>query len=409
MSGLIKYREERAAEDAAFRLDVVPTRLCRVLLPVWRADVEADIHDSEPYDLIDRYLEAALARGGLASAAELSQFYGLDIAVVSSAVRFLESIGHLSRSADGRLTLTEIGFQSVREGKRYVRRVRDRRQLYFDGFTRQPLTRAYYDQRTVAFLDGAELARLVAATGYGNDAFTPVMPIPSISPGPGQVAALAQLPAAKRDHFNLPEQVMRPELRGDPEQVYLPAYVIRAVDAGGVVSYLAYTQVSQESDPEWSQVCAVAEEIAMLVENEYQSGRRESDEKRVRRWVEKVYSGEFDVGWRGGLLIAPLPAEAFDGSGDRLKPRRIGSFVSMGGWFFRLWCADEQLRCLALLDLAQSYLGRRSELDPDAAASRLTRFCRQVGFRPLSPTEIGHLARNDGRGSLADQLDQLSG
>ncbi len=62
---LIKYPEERAVEDAAFGRGLIPTRLCRMLLPVWRADVQATIFDSEPYDLIDRFLEAAIAKGGL--------------------------------------------------------------------------------------------------------------------------------------------------------------------------------------------------------------------------------------------------------------------------------------------------------------------------------------------------------
>jgi hypothetical protein len=46
--GLIRYPEERAVEDAAFGLGLTPTRLCRMLLPVWRADVRATIYDSEP-------------------------------------------------------------------------------------------------------------------------------------------------------------------------------------------------------------------------------------------------------------------------------------------------------------------------------------------------------------------------
>jgi hypothetical protein len=158
VSTLIRYPEERAVEDVAFGVGLTPTRLCRLLLPVWRADVRATIYDSEPYDLIDRYLEAAIARGGLGSVGELSEFYGLDATVMDSAARFLESIGHLSRDHGGRLALSDIGLQSVREGKRYTRALEDRRHLYFDGFTCQPLTRAFYDDRVVTFLGRAALA-----------------------------------------------------------------------------------------------------------------------------------------------------------------------------------------------------------------------------------------------------------
>jgi hypothetical protein len=80
----------------------------------------------------------------------------------------------------------------------------------------------------------------------------------------------------------------------------------------GVVGYLAYTQASQEADPEWSQVCSVAEEVAALVENEYQSGRDEGEEKAARRWAEKRSpGGQYDIGWRSGLLVATFPASAF--------------------------------------------------------------------------------------------------
>jgi hypothetical protein len=397
-------------------MGLIPTRLCRLLLPVWRADVQATIYDSEPYDLIDRYLEAAIAQGGLGSVAELAQFYGLDLAVISSAARFLESIGHLSRDGAGRLTLSDIGLQSVREGKRYLRELRDRRHLYFDGFTGQPLTRPFYDERTVTFLDAAGLARLVAEAGSGSrhspaarDAFTLVNRIPPTGFGPEALSALVQMPAAERDRFNLPEQVISPSLVGTPEQVYLPAYVVRAVDAGGVVGYLAYTQASEEADPEWSQACAVAEEVAVVVENEYQSGRDEGEENAARRWVEKRYTGRFDVSWRNGLLVATVPARAFDGDGgDGLEPRRIGSFTRMDGWYFQVWCDDERLRYRALLDLTESYLIGRTRVAPGAAAKRLERFGRQVGFGPLTAAEIAKLARKEGRKDLAARLDKLT-
>lgn len=413
MSALIKYPEERAVEDAAFRMGLTPTRLCRFLLPVWRADVQATIHDSEPYDLIDRYLESAIANGGVGSVQELAEFYGLDPVVVSSAIRFLESIGHLSQDTGGRLTLLDLGLQSVREGKRYTRPVEDRRHLYFDGFTCRPLTRAFYDDRVVTFVDAAGLANLVseAAASPGQSAargvFTLVNRIPPAGFDPEALSVLAALPAAERDRYNLPEQVIAPSLTGKPEQVYLPAYVVRAVDQHSAVRYLAYTQASQEADPEWSTVCSVTEEVAMLVENEYQSGRDEGEENAARRWVERRFTGRFGIGWHDGLLVATLPAGAFDGGNDGLQPRRVGSFVKMEGWYFRLWCDDRGLRQRALLDLADSYLGRRTKIAQDAP-KRLAAFGRQMGFGPLPPADIAQLARKAGRENLAAQLDKLT-
>ena len=412
---LIKYPEERAVEDAAFGRGLIPTRLCRMLLPVWRADVEATIFDSEPYDLIDRFMEAAIAKGGLRTEEEIAEFYGLDRAVVGSASRFLESIRHLSRGRGGELELLDLGVRSVREGKRFTRELKDRRHLYFDGFTGGPLTKPFYDDRFVTFIDKERLASVVAEAGGGpgqyqaRGAFTLVMPIPPRAFGQQSLTALAELPATERERFNLPEQVVKPVLAGPAEQVYLPAYVVRAVDEAGVVAYLAYTQASQEADPEWSRVCGVAEEVAALVENEYQSGRDEGEEKAARRWAEKRSpGGHCDVGRRNGLLIATLPASAFTGSGrDTLQPQRIGSFVKMDGWYFQVWCADERLRVDGLLNLADSYLKSRSKVDPDLAVKRLVSFGRQTGFGPISPEQVARLARKAGKKQLAEQLDKL--
>jgi hypothetical protein len=402
VSRLIKYPEERAVEDTAFGQGLTPARLCRVLLPVWRVDVRATIYDSEPYDLIDRYLEAAIARGKLQSVRELAEFYSLDMAVMGSAARFLESIGHLSRDGGGRLALSEMGLESVRQGKRYTRALEDRRHLYFDGFTCGPLTRAFYDDRAVTFLDGTGLAGVLAETARG--AFTPIDRIPQLAFDPEALSALAQLDAGERDRFNLPEQVISPTIAAAPEQLYLPLYVVRAI-GNGAVRYLAYTQASQEADPEWSQVCTAAVEVATVVENEYQSGRNEGEEKAARRWVERRFTGRFDVGWRDGILVADLPAAAFSGT-DGLEPRRIGSFIKMDGWYFRLWCDDDSLRHRALLDLTDTYLGARAKATADKTAKRLTRFSRQVGLSPMSTAQLAHLARNAGRKTLATQLDK---
>jgi hypothetical protein len=404
VSGLIKYPEERAIEDAAFGHGLTPTRLCRLLLPVWRVEVQATIYDSEPYDLIDRYLELAIARGGLRSEPELADFYGLDTAVTGNAVRFLESIGHLSRDTGGRLVLSELGLRSVREGKRYARVLEDRRHLYFDGFASRPLTRPFYDDRSVTFLGPARLAEVLAETGW--NVFTPVIRIPEPFFAPQALTALAQLPAAERNRFNLPEQVVSPTLV-TADTIYLPAYLVRAVDPGGAVCYLAYTQASQEADPEWSQVCASAVEVATLIENEYQSGQDEGEANAARRWVERRFTGRFDVSWRDGILVATLPATAFAGE-DSLEPRRIGSFVKMDGWYFRLWCDDKALRQRALLDLAETYLSARAKVTADQSAARLDRFCRQVALGPISAPDLAQLARNSGRQSLAAQLDKLA-
>jgi hypothetical protein len=262
----------------------------------------------------------------------------------------------------------------------------------------------------VTYLDGAGLARHLAEAGHeqSRGAFTPMIRIPLIGFGPDSLASLAALPASERNRFNLPEQVDKPVLAGDPEQVHLPAYLVRTVDQAGALGYLAYTQAAQEADPEWSRACASTQEVRTLVENEYQAGRDESEQNAARRWVEKRFSGKFGLEWRQGLLVATLPASAFPEPADTFEPRRIGSFIKMDGWYFQLWCDDERLRRRGLLQLTDAYLGARTRISSESAVKRLTRFGRQTGFGPLSPAEITTYARQAGKTALAAQLGKLT-
>ena len=408
MGKFIRYPEERALEDVAFGRGGTPTRLCRMLLPVWHADVRATIYDSEPYELIDRYIDAAVATCGLETVAELAGFLGLDEVVVDRAARFLVAIGHLSQdSATGRLAVEELGRMSVHEGKRYRRELEDRRKLYFDGFMSRPLTRPYYDERAVTFVPAAELRAALAE--HDGPGFTPVQPIPVTAFDPSALSWLETMP--DRDRFNLPAQVIAPSLIGPASQVFLPAYVIRAEVASGV-EYLAYTQAGDEADAEWSRVCSAVPEIAGVVENENLVGSVGKEEDAARNWVSRRFSGRFDLARWEGLLLATLPASAFTGSGESgesgVPLSKLGSFVMMNTWFFRLWCDDVSLRRRALLERADSYLGARTRMDPADVTGRLQRFGWQLGFDPMTPGDLRELARKAGKRALAAQLDALT-
>src|SRR4051812_19990309 len=93
---LIRYPEERALEDAVYRVGVRPTRIFALLLPVLCVEIEATVTDGEPYELIDRYLGRAIAEGGLHTTVELADFLALDEVLVDRALRFLTAIGHVT-------------------------------------------------------------------------------------------------------------------------------------------------------------------------------------------------------------------------------------------------------------------------------------------------------------------------
>jgi hypothetical protein len=404
MSELIKYQETRALEDVAFRLGGTPMRLWRMLLPVHEVEVRATVYESEPYDLIDRYVDAAVGRCGLGTVGELAGLLGLDEELTDRAVRFLTAIGHLGRDpATGRLVLSDLGQLSVREGRRYRRELEDRRKLYFDGFTCGPLTRRYYD---TTFLDQAAMAAELADRG---PSFRPLISFSGPQLDPVALTALAEM--KDRDEYNLPAAVVSPTLLKSTT-VYLPAYVVRAA-IGGRLGHRAYTQVANAGDDNWSAVCSGAPEITALTENE-DSEDRQDHEDAARRWVSTRFAGRFELGQQDMLLQATLPADAFtrpdadSGAGPGIPLSRLGSFVMMNTWFFRLWCDDSTLRHQALLARADAYLGSRTLTSAADATERLTQFGRQLGLAAMPVGELRALAENAGLGTLAAQLNRLA-
>ncbi|MFC7528201.1 hypothetical protein [Actinoplanes sp. GCM10030250] len=118
--------------------EVRPVRILPLLLPMWAAEVVATVRESQPYDVFDRYLARAIDEGGMVDPAELAGFFGVEPAIVSRALRFLAGIGHLGRD-DGKLSLTELGRQSLADGRRYQLAKGRRMLLRFDGFAGEPV------------------------------------------------------------------------------------------------------------------------------------------------------------------------------------------------------------------------------------------------------------------------------
>jgi hypothetical protein len=396
----------------AFRLGGTPVRLWRMLLPVYEVEVRATVYESEPYDLIDRYVDAPVGRCGLGTVGELAGLLGLDEELTDRAVRFLSAIGHLGRDpATGRLVLSDLGQLSVREGRRYRRELEDRRKLYFDGFTCAPRTRRYYD---TTFLDRAAMTAELAARGA---AFRPVISFAGPQLNPAALTSLAEM--KNRDEYNLPAAVVSPTLLTSTT-VYLPAYVVRAI-IGGRLEHRAYTQVASAGDDHWSAACSTTPEITALTENE-DSEDRQDHEDAARRWVSARFAGRFELDQQDMLLQATLPADAFTrpdrvpdtgsgsgpGPGPGIPLSRLGSFVMMNTWFFRLWCDDSALRHQALLARADAYLGSRTRTSAADAMERLIQFGRQLGLAAMSAGELRALAENAGLGTLAAQLDRLA-
>jgi hypothetical protein len=377
----------------------VPRRIFALLLPVWRVEIRATVTEGQPYELIDRYLERGIAEAGLTTAAELARFFALDQTLVDRALRFLAAIGHLTDSGD-RLGLTPLGEQSVRDKVRYEVIREDRRTLYFDGFGSRPLTRPYYDSRTVTMLTAAELGQALARDA--GPRFIQLVSTYGFRP-----EALAELAGNRdRDRFNLPERIDRPEQIGT-EQVYLPLYVLHATECSGRARHLAYTQASAEEDADLTALCEQTPEIAGVLDTEERSARSRLDGTRIADWLRsRGIADARPARLAGGTWRVTLPAASF-GTDGPMSISKLGSFVVLGSEFFQVWSADERVRQRALLERIDAYLGSRTRPTQADVEPRLAQIATQLDLGALDLPALRTLAQRADRKSLAAQLARL--
>jgi hypothetical protein len=392
---LIRYGEHRALEHAAYALGRTPTRIVKLLLSVHRVEVQATVTEARPYALIDRYLEHGIAEGRLQSVAELADFFFLDPNLVDRAIRFLAAIGHV-RETGGVLSLTDLGYQSVRDGKRYEVVQQDRRALYFDGFGSRPLSRRYYGSGRVTFLSSTD----------HHGWFTPVSSLRSFRP-----AALTDLARdPKRDDYNLPGRV--DDLRMlSAEEVFLPAYVVRTLGPERD-RHVVYTQIDDEDDPEITALYAGTPEAASLVELEENASDGGLNLSRAQEWLAKTGLGEFEPSRRAdGTWQLVLPTRAFGRTAEKndgLWATKVGSFVVLGSDLIHIWCPDEKLRTDVLLRRMDRFLAHRSRISASDVKVQLSRFTRQLQLGPIDIPTLRHMAAGADLHGLAAQLSELS-
>jgi hypothetical protein len=392
---LIGYPQTRALEDTAYGHDMAPTRVFAVLLPVWSVAFTATVTDGEPYGLIDRFLCRGIDEAGLDTPGELAAFLSLERPLVDKALRTLEETGQLTRTR-GRLALTEVGRASVRDGVRHVTRVRTRRRMYVDAYGSRPLPAECQDRGAVAYLSTADAADL-PSDGPRFHLLAHHRPL--------RREALTSL-AEDRDRarFGLPRRVT--DVAGVSEGlVYLPLYVVRALDGDGAVRYLAYSRAGSEASPELSAICQRTDEIRGVLETEEVDGRAERDETRAREWLRgrEIRSGRV-ARLPGGSWRVTVPAAAFD---DTLVITMLGSYVAVGSGFFQVWCTDRRARQRALAERVGAIVGSRPRIDRAEADEVVGRIARQLELGPMDTAGLRKVAARVGRQALADQLGRL--
>jgi hypothetical protein len=399
--GLIRWPEVRVLEDVAYGQRATPTRIFAILLPVYRVTIKATITDGEPYNLIDRYLERGMAEADLHTPADLARFFGLDEVVTERALRFLAAIGHVTMR-DEQVELTELGYRSVRDKVRYVVARQDRRVLYFDAFGSRPLPQRYYDTRNVELLTSAAPATAVGAREWPR--FTTLFSRLGLRP-----EALAELARrADRARFNFPDRIDDPEPLEAPESVFLPVYLVRAIEPSNRVRLFAYTQATEvaAADLDVTDLCERTPEVAAVVEAE-QRDSASASRRKLSAWLDRRTGDASGLQQLdNGAWQVTLPSSSFGGDAA-LGLSTVGSFIPLNQDILHIWCEDVEVRRDALLERIDNYLSHRARPGRADTEERVTRFADQLGLGAIDLPTLRRQAVEAGRASLAVHLDTL--
>ncbi|WP_173141731.1 hypothetical protein [Kibdelosporangium persicum] len=330
---------------------------------------------------------------------ELSRFLSLDQPLVDRAVRVLATIGHVTFPG-GAIELTELGWRSVRDGVCYLTTVQDRRKMYFDAYRSRPLSRRYYDPGVVTLLPledvnaaagdrGASFRMLHSTYGFRKEA----------------LAELAGNP--DRVHYNLPARIEYPESLGE-ELVYLPMYVVRAMDAGGRLTYLAYTQAADSVDPDLTELLRDTPEIVAPLDAEFRATDPDRQANRIERWLDRHNMTHCRaVRTAHGTWRVVLPEAAFVPAGT-VGLNKVGSYVVLDQDLLYVSCDVRSVRERALLERVDAYVAARKTTAALDVRAHIARVAAQLGLSSVGPRQLQRMAAAAGMPGLAGELATIA-
>ncbi|MEW2353001.1 hypothetical protein [Spirillospora sp. NPDC029432] len=176
---------------------VRPLRVHSLAFPLHAAELDATIEERGPFDLLDRYVDLAIADARFTTAPEVAAFLGVSERMVDRVLQFLHGIGHVQANG-GSLALTPRGFRAVRDDRRYVEK-REKLRIFFDGVRCGPLRTAHYAPGVrILDRDAAHAQRTFRLLQHGG----PFQP--------GAVDDLARRP--DRGDYDLPDELLNLEV-----------------------------------------------------------------------------------------------------------------------------------------------------------------------------------------------------
>lgn len=378
------YPARRALEHAVSLPGVSPKRYFGVLWPFWRVEITGEVDDAQAYEVIDRFIERAIAEARLVDASAIAQFLSLPLPLVEGCLRYLVMIDHVQWQG-GVVTLTPRGYTSLRDGKRYVAK-EARQLLLFDQFTARPMPRGHY-AGSVTLLDeprvnqaenpdGTRFVALFAGTEYRD-----------------LVEPLANNP--DRASYNLPHEVRKVRVLG-VSTAYLPAYLVETT-----AGLFAYTRAGEERDLYLENICREGSGIGE------QLSREPSIDPRTL-WID--WAAERSAGLDSlrqldnGVWRCTLPATSY---GEKVPLRRLGSFEVRRQYFLQLWCDDPGVRRRAVLERGARMAGARGVGTRATLVARVSALASQLDVSPPDLDAIRAYAQRNNLPEAVARLDAL--
>ncbi|MCP3802074.1 hypothetical protein NLX83_22675 [Allokutzneria sp. A3M-2-11 16] len=375
--------------------DLRPKRYFTVLFPLWQVGIRAKFLDSQPYEVLDKFLERAVTECGINTVDGLATFFGLRPSVIRRLVAFLIKLGHIEMRG-GEITLTTIGSRSVAMSVRYTIKHIEQ-ELLFDSFTCSPLPKTYYSIPLPT-------EPLPPCEETYRQNFRPLSA--RFAGKPFQAKALSELAAQPdRDDFNLPKE-FTDLTTTSVNTVYLPVYLVRAANEDGADTYLAFSRGANDRDVFIERLCADVPSIKHTLDVE-----KTNDEPDIL-WTKWASKNGFEPAQvlselPNGVWRATLPNDVFTGAASKFGLPMIGSYRPFEQHFIQLWCNDARLRRRAAEERALSFL-KTPQLNTRAALNeQLTYLCQQLEIDTLNADDLCVIARNRDESQAIEILDSL--
>jgi hypothetical protein len=354
---------------------VRPLRCFPLLLPFSAAEISATVRESQPYEVFDRYLARAVGEAQLRDVPSLAAFFGVDVGLVERGLNFLATIGHLQRDGDTS-RLTELGYESLRDGCRYVVK-EDRQRLYFDGFHSMPLPRDHYrgsvwrDEPELRLADRTDFQVINSLTAFRTAALDELLVRPD------------------REEFNVPRELSAPRVL-DVRRVWLPVYTVETSSRP-----LVFSRAIEGVDE------YLTGRLDKVLKELFAAEQRGDPVAAARGYLDSRGFQEVtpQVG-PNGVLRAALPRDAFPA---QVSWYRLGSFeMTRNHFYIQVWCTNEGSRRRAVFERVSNMLRRGAVRDLDRLREHLEQVAAQLEVVAPTAEELRkHAEEHDDAVTLA--------